>query len=93
MIRQKSISTRLFCWLFGIGMLGLLAGGGGLYLEVRNIIYDSLDHTLLSELEIFTGLLHVEGVNWSSNMSRPSTEIISSPARAIISRSISTALL
>lgn len=61
MIRQKSISTRLFCWLFGIGMLGLLAGGGGLYLEVRNIIYDSLDHTLLSELEIFTGLLHVEG--------------------------------
>ena len=42
------------------GMLILLIGGGGLYLEVRNIIYSSLDHTLESELEIFTGLLHIE---------------------------------
>lgn len=57
---QKSISARLFWWLFCVGMLVLLVGGGGLYLEVRNIIYDSLDHTLESELEIFTGLLHIE---------------------------------
>lgn len=61
MISPRSISSRLFCWLFSVGMLGLLTGGIALYFEVQNIIYDSMDHTLESELEIFTGLLHVEG--------------------------------
>ncbi len=60
MTKPRSISTRLFCWLFTVGMLVLLASGVGLYLEVQNIIYESMDHTLESELEIFTGLLHVE---------------------------------
>jgi signal transduction histidine kinase len=60
MTSQKSISARVFWWLFGVGMLALIVGGGGLYLEVKNIIYGSLDHTLESELEIFTGLLHIE---------------------------------
>jgi signal transduction histidine kinase len=57
---RKSISTRLFYWLLGVGLLVLLGGGQILYLEVRNIIYSSLDHTLESELDIFTGLLHIE---------------------------------
>lgn len=57
---RKSISTRLFYWLLGAGLLVLLGGGQILYLEVRNIIYSSLDHTLESELDIFTGLLHIE---------------------------------
>jgi signal transduction histidine kinase len=60
MARPQSISLHLFLWLFGSGLLALLAGGGVLYLEVRNLTYSSLDHTLQSELEIFTGLLHVE---------------------------------
>lgn len=60
MMGPKSISVRLFYWLLGGGIFALLVGGGGLFLEVKAIIYDSLDHTLQSELEIFTGLLHVE---------------------------------
>lgn len=60
MARQKSISSRLFLWLFYTGLLSLTIGGGILYLEVRSIVLDSVDHTLWSDVEIFTGLLHVE---------------------------------
>lgn len=60
MRHRPSISTRLFGWLFLAGLMALCLGGVGLYLEVRTIIYDSLDHNLQSDLEIFAGLLHYE---------------------------------
>lgn len=60
MTAQKSIATRLFLWLFYSGLAALLIGGSGLYLEARNIILATLDHSLMSDMEIFTGLLHVE---------------------------------
>lgn len=57
---QKSIATRLFLWLLCSGLAAVLMGGGGLYLKARNIILTSHDHNLMSDMEIFTGLLHVE---------------------------------
>ncbi len=57
---QNSIATRLFLWLFYSGLAALVISGSGLYLEARNIIFSSLDHKLMSDLEIFTGLLHIE---------------------------------
>ncbi len=60
MLLKKSISSRLFFWLLLSGLLALGLAGVGLYLEVRNINNASLDHSLLSDLEIFTGLLHIE---------------------------------
>ncbi len=60
MARQKSISSRLFLWLLCAGLLAVTIGGSTLYLEVRSIILASVDHVLWSDVEIFTGLLHVE---------------------------------
>lgn len=60
MTARKSIATRLFLWLFYSGLAALLIGGSGLYLEARNIIFAALDHKLVSDMEIFTGLLHIE---------------------------------
>lgn len=60
MPRRKSIASRLFLWLFLTGLAALAAGGAVLYLEVRSLVLSSLDHTLESDLEIFSGLLHEE---------------------------------
>ena len=60
MARPKSISARLSLWLFCLGLLALTLGGGALYLEVRNISLATFDHSLWSDVEIFTGILHIK---------------------------------
>lgn len=60
MLRKKSISSRMFLWLFVVGLAALVIGGGVLYFEVRTIILAFLDHGLESDVEIFSGLLHEE---------------------------------
>jgi signal transduction histidine kinase len=59
-VSRKSIAAKLFLWLFIAGLGALLVGGSVLYFETRSIILSALDHTLESDAEIFSGLLHEE---------------------------------
>jgi len=57
---QPSISSRLFLLLFLSGLTALLLGGSALYWEVRELILENLDQALRSDIEIFSGLIHIE---------------------------------
>lgn len=76
---RNSIATRLFLWLFCLGLAALLIGGGGLYLEARNIIFSGLDLKLMSDMEIFTGLLHIENSELEFELAEVTTGNFSIP--------------
>ena len=76
---RNSIATRLFLWLFCSGLAALVIGGGTLYLEARNIIFSGLDHKLMSDMEIFTGLLHIEDGELEFEMAEATTGSFSIP--------------
>ncbi len=76
---RNSIATRLFLWLFYSGLAALVIGGSGLYLEARDIIFSALDRKLISDMEIFTGLLHIEDGELEFEMAEATTGIFSIP--------------
>lgn len=56
----NSIKGRLYIWSFVFISALLIVVGLSLYYKVNDAIYSSIDRSLSSEMEIITGLLHVE---------------------------------
>lgn len=56
----KSIKGRLFLWIFIVVSLILITSGVLVYYEVKNVVVSSIDEVLHSDMQIFTGLLHVK---------------------------------
>lgn len=56
----KSIKGQLFFWFFTFSSAILLAVGLFMYYEIKEIVFNSVDHTLHSKMQIITGLLHEE---------------------------------
>ncbi|MCX5717964.1 MAG: HAMP domain-containing sensor histidine kinase [Nitrospirae bacterium] len=56
----KSIKGRLFLWIFIVVSLILITSGVLVYYEVKNVVVSSVDEVLHSDMQIFTGLLHVK---------------------------------
>ncbi len=59
-IVPRSITGRLFLWLFLGGAVVLMSAGLFLDSEVRKIVIESVDRTLHSKRQMITGLLHEE---------------------------------
>ncbi len=55
-----SIKGRLFLWIFLFTSSLLMILGASLYYEFRDAIFNSIDNTLHSKLQIMKGLLHEE---------------------------------
>lgn len=56
----NSIKGRLYIWSFVFISTLLVVVGFSIYYKVHNAIYSSIDRSLNSEIEIISGLLHVE---------------------------------
>lgn len=77
--RPRSISIRLFIWLLVSGILALTIGGSLIYFEVRGMLLASLDRHLQSDVEIFTGLLHLENGKLKFETGEMATGLFSIP--------------
>ncbi|MCE5195406.1 MAG: hypothetical protein LLF28_08180 [Nitrospiraceae bacterium] len=59
-IKLRSISIKLFLWIFIVASILLISSGFVFFKEVKTIIFATVDDNLHSDIQIFTGLLNAE---------------------------------